>query len=104
MTIALILPACCLVFSIILIIEFSIKERLNSLENKIFKFLMIVNFISLIMEFLCTYFSINYHSIISDFVIKIYMSILALWITLFTMYISIISDKNKNKERVKLYG
>lgn len=105
MTIALILPACCLVFSIILIIEFSIKERLNSLENKIFKFLMIVNFISLIMEFLCTYFSINYHSIISDFVIKIYMSILALWITLFTMYISIISDKNKNKEFIrKLYS
>lgn len=101
MTIALILPTCCLVFNLILMVEFFVKERLNSFENKIFKFLMIVNFISLLMEFLCTFFSLNYIPIISKLILKLYMSILTLWITLFTIYISVTSKQQKQQSHIK---
>ena len=42
-------------------------------DIEIYKNLIICNFISLIMEFVCTFFTYNYYGMLSDFVIKIYL-------------------------------
>ena len=97
MTIGLILPLACISFSAILLFEFFSKRRLENVENQTFKYTMITNFVSLVMEIPCTIFSIFYIKIFSDIVIKAYLAILLLWITLFTAYISIISKEKEKR-------
>ena len=55
----------CLVFSLILVITFFVRKNYNSLENKLFKWLMISNNIGLVLELICYYaFSISSKNII----------------------------------------
>ncbi|MDD6264314.1 MAG: histidine kinase dimerization/phospho-acceptor domain-containing protein, partial [bacterium] len=98
MTIGLIFPLCALFFSVLLIIVYFAKSRLDNYENKIYKNLIICNFISLIMEFVCTFFTYNYYGMLSDFVIKIYLIILCFYMFLLTLYISFVS---KTQEVIK---
>ena len=98
MTIGLIFPLCALFFSVLLIIVYFAKSRLDNYENKIYKNLIICNFISLIMEFVCTFFTYNYYGMLSDFVIKIYLIILCFYMLLLTLYISFVS---KTQEVIK---
>ena len=44
------------------------------------------------MEFICTFFSYNYYPILSEFIIKVYLILLILWISIFILYIRIISN------------
>ncbi len=96
---SLYLPTCCLFFSILLNIVFFSKQRITSYETKLYKILIVSNLISLIMEFICTYFSYHYTFFVSDFVIKTYLMILLLWITTFTIYINNISKISKLEEK-----
>ena len=91
MTIGLILPLGTLFFSLLLIFIYFSKNRMQNYENKIYRNLIICNFLSLIMEFVCTYFTYNYYPIISDFIIKIYLVILCFYMFLLTLYISFVS-------------
>ncbi len=91
MTIGLILPTCCLIFSIFLNVVYFTKERVDNYENKIYKCIIVINLVSLILEFPCTYFAFNNISIVSNMVIKFYLIILLAYIQLLTLYISIIS-------------
>ena len=91
MTIGLILPLGTLFFSLLLLFVYFSKTRLNNYENKIYKNLIICNFLSLIMEFVCTYFTYNYYSVLSDFIIKFYLVILCFYMLLLTLYISFVS-------------
>lgn len=96
---SLYLPTCCLFFSILLNIVFFSKQRITSYETKLYKILIVSNLISLIMEFICTYFSYHYTFFVSNFVIKTYLMILLLWITTFTIYINNISKISKLEEK-----
>ncbi len=101
MTIGLILPMCCLVFSAFLNVMYFMRKRVNNYENQIYKCIIVVNLFSLIMEVPCTYFAFNYIPIISDTIIKFYLVILLSYIQLLTLYISIIS---KSPEVLKRNG
>lgn len=91
-------PTISLFYSILLIIRCFKNKKI---ENKILKSLVIVNFIGLISELLCSFaaFNINKLPILSNFILKFYLVYLITWIVLFTMYISNISKTKVNRVR-----
>ncbi len=97
MTIGLILPAGCLLFSILVNIVYFSKQRLNNFENRIYKFILVINLVSLLLEFLCTFFSFHRVDYLSEFIIKFYLLILLSYMELLSIYISLIT---KDKETI----
>ena len=90
----------CLVFSLILVITFFVRKNYNSLENKLFKWLMISNNIGLVLELICYYaFSISSKNIILSIVVpRILLFYFLIWIIIFTIYVFDICY-NKEKQR-----
>ena len=88
---------CSLFYSVLLICIFFSKKRINLFENKIYSSLIIVNFLGIIVEIACSQFILIYgmeHEFLSICIGKAYLMYLITWITLFTMYIVVISTKN----------
>ena len=86
MSSGLFFPITSLFFSILLNVVYFTKKRIDNFENHLYKYMVITNLIALIFEFFCTYFSYNYHSILSPIVLKIYLLLLLSWITVLTIY------------------
>ena len=88
-------PICAIPFSILIIFIFFKKGYIKNYETRIYKFLIILNFIGLILELLCTIASLIYNSnpILSEFICKSYLVYLTSWATLFTYYVHKISTK-----------
>ena len=86
MSSGLFFPITSLFFSILLIVIYFSKERIDNFENHLYKYLIVMNFISLIFEFICTHFSYHYMPVVSTLVLKIYLVILLSWITVLTIY------------------
>ncbi|MFR5985469.1 MAG: hypothetical protein ACLUG3_07915 [Bacilli bacterium] len=99
----------CLVFSLILVITFFVRKNYNSLENKLFKWLMISNNIGLVLELICYYaFSISSKNIILSIVVpRILLFYFLIWIIIFTIYVfDICYNKEKqhfNKDMNRIY-
>ena len=90
-------PLCALPFSVLVLLVFSLKEHIHSRETKMFKCLIIVNFIGLLIEILCTGASFIYNDFrfLSNFVLKTYLVYIITWATLFTVYIYFISHEEE---------
>jgi len=95
-------PICALPFSILIIILFFKKGYVNNIETKTYRVLIILNFIGLIIEILCTFASLIYNEVpfISNIIYKSYLVYLLTWMGVFTYYIYKIS-KDKEKETKK---
>lgn len=99
----------CLVFSLILVITFFVRKNYNSLENKLFKWLMISNNIGLVLELICYYaFSISSKSILLSIIApRILLFYFLIWIIIFTTYVfDICYNKEKqyfDKDMNKIY-
>ena len=92
-------PICAIPFSILINILFFKKGHIDNYETRIYKALIISNFIGLILELLCTVGSLiysNYH-IVSDFIYKSYLLYLLSWTGLFTYYVYKISTDKEIK-------
>ena len=89
-------PLSAIPFSILIMVLFFRKEQAKNIETKIYKFLIISNFIGLIIELLCTYASMIYetHPIISNIIYKSYLVYLLTWTAFFTYYVYRISMTN----------
>lgn len=89
-------PVLSLFYSVLLIV-LCFKDK--KIKNNILKSLVIVNFIGLISELLCSYaaFNIKNMPILSNFILKFYLVYLITWIILFTKYISNISKTKINR-------
>ena len=105
MTVGLLIPLCCLFFSILIIIIYFSKQRINNSENTIYKALMIINFITLIFEFINSYLTYNQIPIISELIVKIYLILLISFIALMTSYMAIVTCNNKQgtNKKNKIY-
>ena len=102
---------CSLFYSILLTIMFFSKKRLNRVENKIYGSLIICNLIGVILAVSC-YYTINnmasmpfLNYIVSKSLLIYYLA----WITIFTIYVFVISyqkkasneeEKNKNIKKI----
>ena len=99
---SIIFPICAIPFSILINVLFIKKEHADNYETKIYKLLIISNFIGLILELLCTVGSLiyNQYTIIANAIYKTYLIYLISWTGLFTYYVYKISI---NKEAKKIW-
>ena len=87
-----------LLFITSLVIVYFKKKYIPSIENKIFRSIIILNLFGVILHLMIFLFmiSIGTDNNITVIVSKLYLVYLVSWITLFTLYVFIISLKNKN--------
>ncbi|MCI9434117.1 MAG: response regulator [Bacilli bacterium] len=83
---------------LIAVVYFS-KQRLETVENKLFSKIIIINIIGVILDFVSVSMAFsNYHNIIFQFINKLYLVYLLTWISTFTMYTATISLNDKSKK------
>ncbi len=101
MTSGIYFPVCCFFFSLLIMFIYFSKQRIDNIENKLYKILIISNFIGLIVEILCYFFirSIDETPFASNFVLRTYLFYLCFFIATFTDYIAVISYKSKYEDR-----
>ncbi len=76
------------------------KERVNNDENKIYKLMLISNFVGLILQFLCDFVSFQYLNIpkiISNIVLKLYLIYFIFWAICMLNYLLTISFNKPKK-------
>lgn len=95
---------CSILYITILMFLFFTKKKIKTIENKIFSYIIVCNFIGLILDLLSIYTISHMDSIpfINLLVSKSYLLYLAIWITLFTVYIFFLA-KNQNNSSEEEY-
>ena len=95
-----------LFYSIMIIIVYFSKQRIDSDENAIYKRLVLANFLGLVIEIFPATIAIriinNFNPKFAIFILKFILYYFIVWILLFTYYIYVISSKDRYKER-KIY-
>lgn len=88
-----------LFYSILLTIMFFSKERLSSIENKIYSWAIIANLFGVVLAIGSYYFisKMDIYPSMNMFVSKLYLVYLLTYITIFTLYILTISYKGTDK-------
>ena len=92
-----------LIYIISLIVIFYSKERIDSPENKIFKYIVVCNSIGLVLEiinYLFGYFSNGNYSIFNYILVKLYLIYLITFVAIFTYYLTTISKNEKNNYKI----
>lgn len=92
------LTICSFFYSLILLFSVIKKGFSNSKEKRILKYLVIVNFLAIIVEVGCWLSANNFgiESILTPIVTRLFLVLLAIWVSLLAMYICEISIKNNN--------
>lgn len=86
-------PLSAIPFSIVLIVLIYAKKTVISRETRIYKCLVIINFIGLVLELLCTYASFirDTNPILSDIILKSYLVYNVVWTYILAIYVCYIS-------------
>ena len=92
-----------LFFSILLIIVFFNKKRLETTENRIYSYLIITSLIEIILELILDTIMPVYtlNMLISTFIAKTYCVTIAVWLSLLITYVCVITLAQKNKSENK---
>ena len=91
-------------YNILLMIAYFSKDKIKTLENKVYSKLIIINFIGIILELFCTIFAgyakdyLMFYTILN----KLFLIELTVWCSVFSIYVFLISS-NKEKNQLKLY-
>ena len=98
-------PLCALLFSLLQVSLITLKKHVKTTETKLYKFLVISNFIGIIIELLCTYAAYIYYQnmLLSKIILKLYLVCIITWVYIFTIYIIFISVKNFKEKVKKIY-
>ena len=93
-----------LFYSVLLMIAYFSKDKIKTLENKVYSKLIIINFIGIILELFCTIFAgyakdyLVFYTILN----KLFLVELTIWCSIFSVYVFLISSK-KEKNELKSY-
>lgn len=91
-------------YSVLLMIAYFSKDKIKTLENKVYPKLIIINFIGIILELFCTIFAgyakdyLVFYTILN----KLFLVELTIWCSVFSVYVFLISSK-KEKNELKSY-
>ena len=91
-------------YSVLLMIAYFSKDKIKTLENKVYSKLIIINFIGIILELFCTIFAgyakdyLVFYTILN----KLFLVELTIWCSVFSVYVFLISSK-KEKNELKSY-
>ena len=96
-------PICVLPISIIIVITFFLKSRVNNKETKLYSKILVSNFIGLLLEILCSFASLIYNDypVISDIIYKMYLVYINCWTMFMLLYFLSISDTFSSKLKEK---
>ncbi len=91
---------CSLFFIILISIIYFFKKKIKTIENQVFKYLLLFNFILLISDIVSVYFiyHMKQYPFLNLFFGKLYLMILILWEVTLLIYVFVISE-NKNGEK-----
>ena len=97
---SVIIQMCALVYLILLSIIYFSKDKINTIENKIYKYTVIINLFCVLLDIL-SIFTIHYFNgtLFNLLVSKLYLISILLWIATLTIYIFAISKKNDGNEK-----
>lgn len=97
-------PLSALLFSILLLISFFSKKHIKTTETTLFSILIVTNFLGLIIELLCTFAAYIHDdfTILSDFILKLYLVYIITWAGLFTVYVYHTTGPEKQKLNKKV--
>ena len=91
----------CLIYTILLIIVFFSKKRVNYVENKVYSYLLIVSLVGIILDAFSGILYINNYDVTSfsyilltKFIILFYIT----WDTLIILYVLLVYDRDKDKK------
>ena len=84
-------------YILLLLIVFFSKKRLNTIENKVYSWLIVTNFFVVLIAIFSYMAMLNSSSfgILCDIINKTYLLYLITWITLFSIYVFIISYNSR---------
>lgn len=91
-------------YSVLLMIAYFSKDKIKTLENKVYSKLIIINFIGIILELFCTIFAgyaknyLVFYTVLN----KLFLVELTIWCSVFSVYVFLISSK-KEKNELKAY-
>ena len=95
-----------LFYSIMLIIIYFSKQRIETEENNIYKKIILINFLGLVIEIFPATLAIrlvnNINPKIAIFILKFILYYFVVWLSIFTYYIYVISTKDRIKDK-KIY-
>jgi len=100
-------PICSLIYIFILSIMYFSKPRIKSIENNIYKHIIITNIIGLIFEIFChvAVDTVDKYNFISKFILKGYVIYIFAWSLFFNIYVFITTlSKNKNLNVITYYN
>ena len=89
-----------LIFSLLVAFVYFFKPRIDSIENKIYKLLLIVSIFGCIIG-IPTYFLVKNYPEVNFFTVlipRLYLWYIIAWVFLMTLYVIIISSKNNEKK------
>ena len=91
-------------YSVLLMIAYFSKDKIKTLENKVYSKLIIINFIGIILELFCTIFAgyAKDHLLFYTILNKLFLVELTIWCSVFSVYVFLISSK-KEKNELKSY-
>ena len=90
----------CFIFSFTLFCFFKSKKQIDSVENKLFSYLMISNIFSVLCEIVLQYLVLNsgIENTLTMIFSRLYLVSIFMWFTIFSKYIFYIFKPNKNEE------
>lgn len=94
----------CLAFSILLVIIYFSKKRLNTIENKLYSWIIVTNLFGLLIDISCHWaLKITDSATLMAFtILRLYLVYLISWLVIFTVYIRFISYQKQPKQQKKL--
>ena len=92
---SVIIQLCAIVYILLLGTIYFSKKKIDSMENKIYKYTVVINFICLILD-ITSVFTIYYYNgtLLNEIMSKMYLISILLWLTTLNIYIFVISIKD----------
>lgn len=96
--------ACSLLYCILLLVIFKMKNKVITKKEKILKALLFINLFGLILEVLGIFLGSSYenYKLLNDIVLRLILVYYFTWIFFFIIYIMIISTKDEKVDRKKM--
>ena len=96
-------PISAIFVSTLIILMFFYKKHINTIETKLYSWLIITNFFGLIIEFCCTFASYIYNKypLLSNIILKLYLVYIITWAVIFAIYIFVISHEKEYIASIK---
>lgn len=98
---------CCLVYSVMLLILYFSKRRIDNMENKIYSILVVINVFGLLLELACCYFTYNngtttFNTLMCIICNRFFIIYMLTWLFIFTFYIFYITFSQHHKIKKEL--